>query len=226
LNVSSALEHFLRATFLYFLAMLVQIFPDNIDDRKIAQAVECLRKGGVIIYPTDTVYSMGCALDNPKAIERVARLKGIKAEKANFSIVCSDLSHLTDYSKQVENYIFKLMKSLLPGPYTFILEASRNIPKYFAPTKKTIGIRIPDHPIALRLVRELGCPIIATSVHDDDTILEYTTDPERIYEKWEKDVDMVIDGGPGGFEVSTILDCTGGGVTVARKGKGPVDGII
>jgi tRNA threonylcarbamoyl adenosine modification protein (Sua5/YciO/YrdC/YwlC family) len=206
--------------------MIEQIFPDNIDERKLAKAVRFLKNGGVIIYPTDTVYTLGCALNQTKAIERVARLKGIKPEKANFSIVCSDLANLSDYSKQVENHIFKLMRGLLPGPYTFILEANKNIPRIFSSNKKTIGIRVPDNPITKRLIEELGCPMISTSVHDDDQLLEFSTDPERIHEKWEKLVDMVIDGGPGGFEVSTILDCTGGAVSLVRQGKGSVEGIL
>lgn len=211
---------------IYSIDMIEQIFPDNIDERKLAKAVRFLKDGGVIIYPTDTVYTLGCALNQTKAIERVARLKGIKPEKANFSIVCSDLANLSDYSKQVENHIFKLMRGLLPGPYTFILEANKNIPRIFSSNKKTIGIRVPDNPITKRLIEELGCPMISTSVHDDDQLLEFSTDPERIHEKWEKLVDMVIDGGPGGFEVSTILDCTGGAVSLVRKGKGSVEGIL
>jgi tRNA threonylcarbamoyl adenosine modification protein (Sua5/YciO/YrdC/YwlC family) len=204
----------------------MQLFPDNIDDRKLARAVQILKNGGVVIYPTDTVYSIGCALTDTKAIERVARLKGIRPDKAHFSIVCCDLADLSVYSKQVENHIFKLMKSLLPGPYTFILEASKEIPRIFSSNKKTIGIRVPDHPIALELVRQLGCPIIATSVHDEDEIVEYMTEPERIAEKWEHQVDLVIDGGVCGLEVSTILDCTGGEVTLVRQGKGSVEGIL
>ena len=204
--------------------MLVQIFPDNIDSRKLSQAVKILKEGGVIIYPTDTVYSFGCAMSNNKAIERLARLKGVKPEKAQFSIVCSGLSHLSDYSQPVNNPIFKMMKSLLPGPFTFILEANRNIPRIFSANRKTIGIRVPDNPIALALIDALGEPIVASSVHDEDALLEYTTDPERIDEKWGQSVDMVIDGGPGGFEASTILDCTGGAVALVRQGKGSVEG--
>jgi tRNA threonylcarbamoyl adenosine modification protein (Sua5/YciO/YrdC/YwlC family) len=206
--------------------MLIQIFPDNIDERKIAQAAEVLKNGGLVIYPTDTVYSLGCALTDTRAIEKVARLKGIRPDKAHFSIVCSDLAHLTDYSKQVENHIYKLMRSIFPGPYTVILEASKNIPRIFSSNKKTIGIRIPDNNIARRLVEALGCPLIATSVHDEDEIIEYSTDPEMIHEKWEKLVDIVIDGGPGGFEVSTILDCTRGAASLVRKGKGSIEGIV
>lgn len=200
--------------------MLVEIFPGNMDERKIRQAVDLLRSGGVVIYPTDTVYTLGCALSSNKAIERVARLKGVRPEKARFSIVCSDLSHMTDYSLPVTNPVFKLMKTLLPGSYTFILESNRNIPRIFENNRKTIGIRVPDHPIAIRLVQALGEPLISTSIHDDDALLEYSTDPMRIEEKWGNQVDMVIDGGPGGFQPSTIIDCTGGGVEIVREGKG------
>ncbi len=202
--------------------MLLEIRENNIDKRKMQEVIDCLRSGGVIVYPTDTVYSFGCDLNNAKAIERIAKLKNIRADKANFSIVCSDLSHISDYSKQVNNQVFKLMKSLLPGPYTFILEGSKNIPKMFSERKKTIGIRVPDNAIALAIVTELGNPIIATSVHDEDDVMEYTTDPELIHEKFEREVDIVIDGGMGGLDASTILDCTGEQIVLVREGKGPV----
>lgn len=200
--------------------MLLEIHPDNPDERKIRQVVECLLDGGVIVYPTDTVYSFGCDMLNNKAVERVARLKNIKVEKANFSLVCYDLSHITEYSKQLSNPVFKLMKSVLPGPFTFILESGRAIPKIFSERKKTIGIRVPDNNIARAIVATLGHPIIATSVHDDDEILEYTTDAELIHQKFEKLVDIVIDGGPGSFDVSTIIDCTGDEIAIVRQGKG------
>lgn len=200
--------------------MIVEILPHTIDQRKLDMALECLRKGGVIIYPTDTVYSIGCALNDTRAIERIARLKGIRPEKAHFSIVCHDLSHLSDYCKQLDNSVFKMMKSVLPGPYTFILEANRNIPKIFASNKKTIGIRVPDNAIALALVRELNMPLIATSVHDEDQLLDYTSDPNHIHELWENKVDLVIDGGPGGLEPSTVLNCTNGQISLVRQGKG------
>jgi tRNA threonylcarbamoyl adenosine modification protein (Sua5/YciO/YrdC/YwlC family) len=203
--------------------LIIEIHPDNPDERKIRQIVDCLLEGGVIVYPTDTVYSFGCDMLNNKALERVARLKNIKTEKANFSLVCHDLSHITEYSKQLSNPVFKLMKSVLPGPYTFILEAGRAIPKIFSERKKTIGIRVPDNNIARDIVKKLGHPIIAASVHDDDKLLEYTTDPEMIHEKFEKLVDLVIDGGPGSFDASTILDCTGDQITLVRQGKGVVD---
>jgi tRNA threonylcarbamoyl adenosine modification protein (Sua5/YciO/YrdC/YwlC family) len=206
--------------------MIIELRENSIDSRKMQEIVDCLKNGGVIIYPTDTVYSFGCDLNNSKAIERIAKLKNIRADKANFSIVCADLSHLTDYSKQASNQVFKLMKSVLPGPYTFILNGSKNIPKIFSDRKKTIGIRVPANEIALTIVRELGRPIIATSVHDEDEVLDYTTDPELIHEKFEREVDIVIDGGPGGLEPSTILDCTGDEIVLLREGKGPIKHLL
>ena len=200
--------------------MLIELREHNIDERKLMTAVQCLGSGGVIIYPTDTVYSMGCDMLNKKAVERIARLKGIRTDKANFSLVCSDLSHLADYCKQVSNPTFKLMKQLLPGPYTFILEAGKNIPGIFSERKKTIGIRVPDNAISQQLVKLLGRPIIATSVHDEDEMLEYTTDPQLIHDRWQHEVDMVIDGGILGLEPSTVIDCTGPAPELVRQGKG------
>ena len=203
--------------------MLLEIHPDNPDPRKIRQVLECLNDGGVIVYPTDTVYSFGCSLQKHKAFERVARLKGIKPEKANFSIICYDLSHLSEYSKAVDNQTYKMMRRAFPGPYTFILNASGQVPKLFKSRKKTIGIRIPDNNIARTIVNELGTPIIASSVHDEDEILEYTTDPELIHEKYEKLVDIVIDGGYGNLEASTVFDCTGNDPELVREGIGEID---
>ncbi|MFM7233504.1 MAG: L-threonylcarbamoyladenylate synthase [Flavobacteriales bacterium] len=205
--------------------MLLPIHPDNPDPRKITQVVECLQKGGIIVYPTDTVYSMGCDMLNPKALEKLALIKQIKLEKANFSLICYDLSHLTEYSKQLSNPVYKLMRNVLPGPYTFILEASKAIPKIFSDRKKTVGIRVPDNAIARAIVEALGHPIVATSVHDDDAMLDYTTDAELIHEKWSNRVDIVIDGGPGGLEPSTIISCVNDDIEVLRIGKGSVDGI-
>ncbi len=205
--------------------MLLPIHPANPDPRKIAQVVECLRKGGIIVYPTDTVYSMGCDMHNTKALEQLARIKKVKLEKANFSLVCSDLSHLTEYSKQLSNPVYKLMRSVLPGPYTFILEASKAIPKLFSDRKKTVGIRVPDNAIARSIVEALGHPIVATSVHDDDAILDYTTDAELIHEKWQNLIDIVIDGGPGGLEPSTIISCVNDEIEVLRVGKGSVENL-
>lgn len=201
--------------------MLIQIHPDNPDKRKIAQAVRILQKGGVIIYPTDTVYSMACDMNNRKAVERMAQIKGIKVEKANFSLICYDLSHISDYTVQFSNATYKLMKRALPGPFTFILNANTSVPKLFKSNKKTIGIRVPDNNIARALVEELGNPIISTSVHDnDDDILEYITDPELIHERFSNLVDAVIDGGFGRNEASTIIDCTEGEAIVVREGLG------
>ncbi|MGF1564102.1 MAG: L-threonylcarbamoyladenylate synthase [Flavobacteriales bacterium] len=206
--------------------MLVHIHPENPDPRKVRQVVECLFDGGVIVYPTDSVYSIGCDLSQHKAIERVAKVRGIALKDANFSIVCRDLSHLSEYTKPVENNIYKLMRRALPGPYTFILNANNSVPKIFQNKKKTIGIRVPDHPVALALVTALGNPLVSTSVHDDDEILEYTTDPELIHERYADKVDMVVHGGLGNLEASTVFDCTSGFPELVREGRGPIEGLI
>lgn len=206
--------------------MLLQIHPDNPDPRKIEKVVDCLSKGGVVIFPTDTVYSIGCDLTRPKALERVAKIKGLKPEEADMSVLCRDLSELAQFSKPLDNHIYKLMKRALPGPYTFILNASSNVPKLFRPNKKTIGIRVPDNNIVSEVIRILGNPIVGTSVKDDDEIIEYTTDPELIFEKYGHLVDIVIHGGFGGMEPSTVIDCTGSEALVVREGKGPVDWLL
>ena len=203
--------------------MLLNIHPDNPDKRKIDQVISILKKGGVIIYPTDTVYSMACDLNNRKAVERMAQIKGVKIEKSNFSLICSDLSHISDYTIQFGNNIYKLMKRALPGPYTFILNANNSVPKLFKSKKKTIGIRVPDNNIALSIVEYLGNPLISSSVRDDDEILDYITDPELIHEKYEKLIDVVIDGGFGNNEASTIIDCTSNDPEVLREGIGSLD---
>ena len=205
--------------------MLIEIHPDNPEPRKITEVANCLRKGGVIIYPTDTIYSIGCDLRNKKAIEKVARLKGVRLRKAQFSLICYDLSSIGDYTKQFDRSVFKAMNKALPGPYTFILNAGNKVPKLFETNKKEVGIRIPDNNIARQVVHELGNPIIATSVHDDDEILEYTTDPSLIHEKYENMVDLVIDGGYGKNNPSTIVDCTDGEINVIREGIGSVDAL-
>ncbi len=202
--------------------MLVKLFNVNPNLREILKIVEVLRKGGLIIYPTDTVYGLGCDITNVKAVEKVARIKGVKVEKNNFSFICSDLSHLSDYTKPISNSVFKLMKKNLPGPFTFILEANNNVPKYFK-GKKTVGIRVPDNNIICEIVRELGNPILSTSVHDEDEILEYTTDPELIYEKYQDIAEIVIDGGYGELIPSTIVDCTGDEILIIREGKGKLE---
>jgi len=200
--------------------MLLKIYPENPNPKHVRMVVECLLDGGIIIYPTDTIYGLGCDIFKAKAIERIANLKGIKAEKANFSFICNDLSQLADYTKPIPNSVFKLMKSNLPGPFTFILNASNNVPKLIQSKKKTVGIRIPDNTIPIEIVRELGNPIMSTSIHDDDKIIEYTTDPELIYERYSKLVDIVIDGGYGDNEPSTIVDCTEDEPVILREGKG------
>lgn len=201
------------------MALFVRMHPDNPSERHVRQVVEILKEGGVIIYPTDTVYGIGCDITKQRAIEKVALLKGIKPEKANFSFICYDMSHLSDYTKPIDNHIFKMMKRNLPGPFTFILEANNNVPKILKSNRKSIGIRIPDNNIIREIVNVLGNPILTTSLKADDQILEYTTDPELIYEDYKNLVDIVIDGGYGGNVASTIVDCTGGEPEIIRMGN-------
>lgn len=203
--------------------MLLEIFPFNIDERKINKVVEVLKNGGLIIYPTDTVYGLGCDIYNKQAVEKICKIKGIKPEKMNFSMICSDLSHISEYTVQFDNTIFRLMKRAFPGAYTFILKAGHQIPKIFKNNKKTIGIRIPDHQIPLVIVEKLGNPILTTSIHHEDEVLDYITDPYAIYERFENIVDIVIDGGAGGIQPSTIIDCSNGMPTITRKGAGSLD---
>jgi len=204
-------------------AELLVIHPDNPQPQRIQRVVELLKKGGVIIYPTDTVYGIGCDIHNSRAIERICKIKGIAPNKNNFSFMCNDLSHIAEYTRNLPTPIFKLMKKALPGPYTFILTANNNVPKLLNIKKQNVGIRIPDHQIPLTLVRELGNPIVTTSLKDDDNVLEYTTDPELILERYLHLVDLVIDGGFGGNLPSTIIDCTGTDPEVVREGKGSLD---
>lgn len=206
--------------------MLIHIHPKNPEPKKIQTVVDCLLDGGVIIYPTDTVYSIGCLLTKSKGIERVAKIKGVKMEKANFSIVCHDLSNIAEYSRHVGTNIYKIMKKALPGPFTFILDASNKVPKYFNADKKEIGIRIPNNLIPQELVKISGSPLISTSVHDDDEVLEYTTDPELIYERYENLVDIVIAGGYGNNVASTVIDCTSGLPEITRQGIGITDDLF
>ena len=204
--------------------MLVEINPRNIDSRLITQAVEVLKKGGLIIFPTDTVYSMGCDLRNKKALENLAKFKGIKLSKANFSIICHDLSNLSEYVKHIDRPTFKLLKHSFPGPFTFIMNATSEVTKIFDTNKKEIGIRIPDNAIILEIVEKLGNPIATTSLHnDEDTFLDYFADPYAIYEKYEESVEMIIDGGAGNLEASTIVDCTGDVAKIIRQGAGIID---
>lgn len=200
--------------------MLIKIYPDNPSQKEIIRVVDALRQGKVIIYPTDSVYGIGCDIKNQKAAEAIARLKGIKLEKANFSLIFNDLSQLADYTRPLDNATYKMMKRNLPGPFTFILDANGNVPKIFKSKKKTIGIRIPDNNIILEIVRELGNPIMTTSVHDDDDVIEYTTDPELIYERYRDQVDIIIDGGYGNNIASTVVDCSEGGIEIIRQGAG------
>jgi len=204
--------------------MLVKIYPENPNPREVEKVVDILRDGGIVIYPTDTVYGMGCDINNPKALERIAQIKGINPRKDHLSFICHDLSHLSDYTKPLDSATFKLIKKNLPGPFTFLLPASSNVPKFFKSKKKTIGLRIPDNPIITEIVAQLGNPILNTSIKDDDEILEYTTDPELIHEKYQDLVDVVIDGGNGGNDGSTIVDCTNGAeFEIVRQGKGEVE---
>ena len=200
--------------------MLIQIHPDNPSDRLIDQVVDVLRRGGIIIYPTDTVYGLGCDIYQNKAVEKIARIKKQKLDVAKFSFICQDLSHITDFTKQVNNGTYKLMKKNLPGPFTFILPANNNVPKLFKTKKKTVGIRIPDHKIPIEIVKKLGHPILTTSILDDDNIIEYTTDPELMHAKYENLVDMVIDGGYGRNVPSTVVDCTKDEIEILRYGIG------
>lgn len=200
--------------------MLIRIYPENPNPKDVRQVVEVLKNGGIIIYPTDTVYGLGCDITHAKAVEKIARFRNVEVEKSNFSFICSDLSHLSDFSKPVSNPVFKLLKRYLPGPFTFILNANSNVPKYFKGKKKTVGIRIPDNSIILEIVRELGNPIMSTSIHDEDEIIEYSTDPELIHEKFKDIADLVIDGGYGDNIPSTIVDCTDEIPMIIRQGKG------
>ena len=200
--------------------MLLRINPNNIDDRLIWQVANCLKRGGVIIYPTDTVYTLGCDLTHRLAYEKVCKLKDIKPNKANFSIVCYDLSHITDFTMNVPTPVYKTMKRLLPGPYTFILNANNNIAKIYGYNKKTVGIRVPDNTISRAIVDAVGAPILSASIKNEDTILEYITDPGQLYEAYQGLVDIIIDGGPGGNIPSTIVDYTGKEPVLVREGAG------
>ena len=204
------------------MAAFIKIYNENPNQKAIDKVVQVLKRGGLVIYPTDTVYGLGCDITNNKALERIAQIKGVKLEKAKFSFICDNLSHLSDYVKQIDTATFKILKRALPGPYTFILPGSNNLPKVFK-KKRTVGIRIPDNNIIRSLVENLGNPIVSTSIRDDDEILEYTTDPELIYEKWNNLVDVVVDGGYGDNTASTIINLTDDYPEVIREGKGSLD---
>jgi tRNA threonylcarbamoyl adenosine modification protein (Sua5/YciO/YrdC/YwlC family) len=201
-------------------AEFLKIHPQNPEMRKINRVVDVLRKGGIIIYPTDTIYGIGCDLMSRKAIDRLCKIMDIKPSKLDLSFICIDLSQVSEYVKQIDTPVFKVLRKSLPGPFTFILESSNRVPKILDVSKKTVGIRIPNHNIPIALVAELGNPIITSSVKDEDTIVEYTTDPEEIYEDFKHKVDMIIDGGVGGNIPSTVVDCTSGELLVKRKGLG------
>ena len=203
--------------------MLYKIYPDSPDQRKIKQIVDILDKGGVIIYPTDTVYAFGCSLMNKRAIERLAKLKDAKMKHANFSIVFHDLSSLADYTKAIDRPTYKILNKNLPGPFTFILTASARIPKLFETNKKTVGIRIPNHKIVAEIVKQLGHPLVTGSLHDEDAILDYSTDPDVIFEKWNNMVDAIIDGGYGKNEPSTVVDLSGDEMVIIRQGIGELE---
>ena len=202
------------------MAEYIKLYEENTNPKDLKLVTECFKDGGVVIYPTDTVYALGCDIFSKEGIERVARIKNVKADKADFSFVFYDLSHISEYTKQFDSSVFKILKRNLPGPFTFILEANNSIPKLFRNKKKTLGIRIPDNSICRSIVGRLERPIIFTSTHDDDEVIEYTTDPELIFEKYENQVDMVIDGGFGNNEASTVVDLSKGEIEIIRQGIG------
>jgi len=204
------------------MANLIRIYEENPNPKDIKKVVDTLRNGGLVIYPTDTVYGLGCDITNTSALEKIAQIKGVKLGKANFSFICEDLSNISDYVKQIDTQTFKILKRSLPGPYTFILPGNNNLPNVFK-KKKTVGIRVPNNNICLAIVRELGNPIVSTSIRDEDEVIEYTTDPELILEKWDKLVDLVIDGGYGDNIPSTVIDLTDSNPEVIRIGKGSID---
>ena len=204
-------------------ASFIRLYEENPDPRKITQIVNVLRSGGLIIYPSDTIYGLGCDIFNQKAVDKVRRIKNINDKKMDLAFVCFDLSHLSVYAKNVSTPVFKLMKKTLPGPYTFILNASSKVPKILKVKKKKVGIRIPNNRIPREIVQELGNPIVTTSLHDDDKILEYATDPELIYEQYKNQVDLIIDGGYGDNQASTIIDYSGEELEIIREGKGEIN---
>lgn len=204
-------------------ATLLNIHPDNPEGRKIKQAVEIIRNGGVIIYPTDTVYGLGCDITNNKAVERICRIKGIKPAKATFSFICPDLSNIAFYTKPFSSNVYKLMRKNFPGPFTFILKASTQVPKLLKNNRKQVGIRIPNSPIVSHLLEQLEAPIMSTSISGADDITPYPTDPEEIFEQYKNQVDLVINGGFGGNQPSTVVDCTGDEPTIIREGLGELE---
>ena len=206
--------------------MLIKIYPNNPNEKQLAEVVTCLRNGGIIIYPTDTVYGLGCDIYQAKAIEKLCKIRKINPDKANLSFICADLSHLSDFVKPIDNAVFRVLKHALPGPFTFILNANNKVPKLMHSNKKTVGIRVPDNDIARSIVKLLGNPIVSTSIHDDDEVVEYSTDPELIYEKYKDLVDMVIDGGYGELQASTVVDYTSDEPVIVRQGKGDLESYL
>jgi len=199
--------------------MFIKLYQENPNPRHIRQIVDVLKSGGIIIYPTDTVYGLGCDITKPKAVEKIAQLRGIKLSKADFSFICQDLSHLSSYTLPLDNHIFKMLKRNLPGPFTFILRANNNVPKLFKSNKKTVGIRVPDNNIIKSIVEELGNPILTSSIYDEDNN-EHITDPEIINDVYSDKVDIIIDGGYSGNKASTVVDCSGDEIVIIREGKG------
>jgi tRNA threonylcarbamoyl adenosine modification protein (Sua5/YciO/YrdC/YwlC family) len=204
-------------------AELLKIHPLNPEQRKIRHVADLLKRGGIIVYPTDTIYGIGCDLLNKKAVEKLCHILGIKPQKLDLSFICYDLSHISEYVRRIDTPVFKLLKKSLPGPFTFILESSSKVPKILDVNKKTVGIRIPDHEIPRMIVMELGNPLITASIKDDDVIKQYTTDPEEMYEDFKNIVDLVIDGGAGGNIPSTVVDCTTSEIIITRQGLGKLD---
>lgn len=200
--------------------MIIRLYEENPHPKQIIQVVDVLKKGGIIIYPTDTIYAIGCALNNTKGMESIKRILNIKTKEHNFTIICHDFSQLSNFTKPIPNHIFKTLKKNLPGPFTFILEGNHNLPKIFKQTKKTIGIRIPDNKIIRDIAKELDYPIATASIRDEDTIVEYTTDPELIYERFSSQIDAMVNGGYGKNIPSTIIDCTTGEYEIIRQGAG------
>lgn len=199
---------------------LLSIFPDKLDDNKLEQAAEIMRQGGIVIYPTDTIYAMGCSITQPQAIDRMAKIKGIRVDKAVFSLIVHDLRHITEFTRPMSTSTYKLLKRCLPGPFTFILEANSNIIRMMSSRRKTVGIRIPDNPVILGLAEKLGGPIVSTSLHDDDEITKFPTDPDEIFEHYQGKVEAVINGGYGNNEESTVVDCTSEEPVIIRQGLG------
>lgn len=204
--------------------MLIKLYSENLSPRHMKNIIDTLKSGGVIIYPTDSIYALGCDMNQHKAIEKMARIKNLNPEKAHFSLICHDLSNISEYTRQLSNHVFKVMKRNLPGPFTFILEANSMVPKLLKMNKKkTIGIRVPDNDIAREIVKELGNPLISTTVIDEEDMVEYTTDPELIHEKYKDLVDLVIDGGYGNYVATAVVDCSSGDIVVIREGIKPLE---